>query len=506
MTYSKFSVGAAVAGAGVFGLAVRLAAIRASLSLDEFSTLWAVESNFADVMHRVPQVMGQTAFYYSLVWASVHAFGESELALRLPGLLSVAGCAAAIGFAGGTLGGWKGATWSAVLFWLCYPAIWASVDARPYGLAFCCAAVAVLGFVRACLHGRRRDRALWIVGAAGLAWSHYIFVPFLLAFPAMYALRASLRHVYLPRRFLIDAGLVVILLLPALPQLVAIAASPQSQQWVLRSNPLGAIGLFAPFLLAALFPTRRDRSDMVRRDLRRALWLAVALQFCAVAAGSLAGVEVLVPRYAGVVVVGAALLAGDNLSRLARADLVAPVSVFAIVTGLILAANHQLSGSMSGAGFQQWREGVAALRLELSRAPGAPVLFRSGNAEDDHGRLGEFNWPATLAPLRGPGQAAPNWNIALLTYRWNTPERSEYFENSLAPRIADQSLFFMLCQASAEPGANGYCDNVVAWTRQKWPDRFRAVPLGTFRMLTVLRFERISKNGSSPQVPARLEP
>jgi hypothetical protein len=465
--------------------------------------LWAVEGAFREVVHRVPAVMGQTPFYYAFVWASIRMLGESEPVLRLTSLLSVAGATAAVGFVGRSLAGWRGAIWSAGLFWICYPAIWASIDARPYSLAFCCAALAALGFVRACQTGGRTGRLLWIVGAAGLVWTHYIFVPFLLAFPAMHAIRPGLRRHYSTRQIVTDAGLIGLLLVPALPQLLSIVRSPESQQWIFQGSPLAVIGLFVPFSVAAWFSTPRAPRDETRRDLRAALWLAVCLQFAAIAAAGLVGINLMEPRYAGVIVVAAAVLAGDNLARLRGTDLVAPLTVYVAVTALTLAANAQVTGSMSGAGFQEWREAVAALRPELARTPRAPVLFRSGNAEDDRGQPGWRNWPATLAPLRSPGQIAPAWNIDLLTYRWNLPGRSEYFENTLAARIADEPVFYLLCQFSAERGANGYCGNVVAWIGEKWPGRFRAVSLGRFRFLTVLRFERTPQTPSIPSQHGR---
>ena len=41
--------------------------------------------------------------------------------------------------------------WAAGFFWLSYPAIWGSVNARPYGFAMLCTATAILGFVTACM-------------------------------------------------------------------------------------------------------------------------------------------------------------------------------------------------------------------------------------------------------------------------------------------------------------------------------------------------------------------
>src|SRR6202042_3815502 len=106
-----------------------------------------------------------------------------EGARRLPSLLASVLAAIAVGGAAGAIGGRRAALWSGGLFWLCYPAVWESVDARPYAVAMCAAAVATLGFVRACRTGTGRDRAPWVSGASAVVWAHYLFIPFLFGFP-----------------------------------------------------------------------------------------------------------------------------------------------------------------------------------------------------------------------------------------------------------------------------------------------------------------------------------
>jgi hypothetical protein len=488
--FGPYALSALVA-AFALGLGLRLVSIRHSLWLDELTTLWAVESSLAETVRRVPQVMGQTPLYFSIVWASVHAFGESELTLRLPSLLAGIAGAVVVALSAGSLGGRKAAAWSFVFFWLCYPAIWASVDARPYALAMFFAALAALGFATACQKGTFSGRAMWIVGAAGLVWTHYIFLPFLAAFPAAWLAAPSLRARYRPRAFVIDAAIVLALLLPAVPQFARMAMNHQAQAWMFSPKHLGVFGQLLPFALALAFPVPRAERQEPVRQLRGTLWLAIAAQLIALEAAALAGIDVVSTRYATVTIVAAAILAGDRLARLRQSDVVAPVAAFAVTTGVILFATDKIAGSFSGAGYQQWREAVTRLGAELERTPGAPVLFRSGNAEDDLANPGELRWPATLAPLRSPGTVAPPWNLVLLTYRWNNPGRPAYFEDSIRPRLDRQPVFFLLCLSSDEPDSNGYCDNVSAWVRTEWPDQFRATPLGEFRQLSVVRFDRV---------------
>jgi hypothetical protein len=250
------------------------------------------------------------------------------------------------------------------------------------------------------------------------------------------------------------------------------------------------IAILAPFALATVMPTHDQGADPTRRAVRLALWGAVGIQLLALGASRLAGLDLLVSRYAYVATAPAAFLAGTTLARLKGADVTAPLAWFAITTALAFAATWQIAGSASGAGYQEWRQAVSALRDSATTASSAPVLFRSGNAEDDLAPPGEIRWPATLAPLRSPGEHAPSWEVLPLTYRWAHPGREAYFQNTLRERLSREPVFFMLCLVSAEPSADGYCPLVELWVERTWAGAVSATRLGSFRQLVVTRFER----------------
>ena len=204
VTPRRLSIARAILLATVvsIGLWIRVAGLHQSLWLDE-SRVWSVESSFVTMLHRVPAVIGQSPFYYALVWLSVHVFGESEWALRLPSLASGILATVAVVAAGQAIEG-DASAWAGVLFWLSYPSAWESVDARPYALAMAAAALATTGFIAACRLASARNRLTWAAGAAGVVWAHYLFVPFLLGLVVAYGLHAGLRAVYKPRMFALD--------------------------------------------------------------------------------------------------------------------------------------------------------------------------------------------------------------------------------------------------------------------------------------------------------------
>ncbi len=478
-----------VSAAIVAGIAIRFAALRSSLWLDEFSTLWAVESDFQTMAHRVPQVMGQSPFYFAFAWASIHALGESEWALRLPSLLAGGLGALVVGWAAAASGVRKAGVWSSVLFWLSYPATWESVDARPYALAIGMAALATGAFLRVTRTGARLHRLLWVLGAVGVVWAHYIFAPLIAGLVLAYLLRPDLRRAYRPGALIVDGIVASVLMIPAWPQAWTILSAPAAQQWMFSPKYLGVIGLIAPFAVAAVMPLRRRDHVLGEADTTAALWLAIATQLVALETASLFGLDVMASRYAVVAIVPLAILAGRKLARFRRADLVAPLSAYVAITGVTFAANRQVCGSLSGAGCQDWRAAVATTAQAWQQRPGTLVLYRSGNAEDDL-TPGHPTWPATLAPLRGPGHSAPDWPIALLTYTWRGTARSSYFETTLRPQLQGQSAFFMLCLTSSEPGTDGYCADTARWIANTWPGEFKVSSLGAFRQLVVLRFDR----------------
>jgi hypothetical protein len=472
------------------GLLVRLVSLHESLWLDELSTLWSVEAGFGEMLVRVPMVMGLTPFYFAFAWASIHTFGESEWALRLPSLIAVMGAASLVAVNASILYGRRAAVWTALLFWLAYPAIWASVDARPYAFPMLFGAALLLGWTGVCLSAGRLYRTLWAIGTAGLVWSNLVFAPFVLAAPIAYAAFPSLRRRYTPRQFVGDGALTVLLLVPAALQLLATLDKRWATGWALEPSHFGIPALLVPFALAMLFPVARSEQDPVRRDVVRMLWISIAIQVVALEGSALIGMSLLASRYAYVIVVPAALIAGIKMSRLKGADVAAPAAVFAMATGVALYATYGISGSLSGAGYQEWREAVRAVRQEVAVTPGAPVLFRSGNAQDDLSEPGTIAWPATLAPLRSPGETQPDWDVLLLTYRWNNPLRAAYFDGPLADRLGDEPVFYLLCVASEEPESGGYCPRVEEWVATTWPGRFTARRLGSFRQLITTRFDR----------------
>jgi hypothetical protein len=480
------------------GLGLRLVNFTASLWLDEFGTLWAVEDRAGEVVRRATEFHGQSPFYYLVVWSVVRLAGESESAMRAVSLVSMMACVLTTALAAGRLNGARAGAWAAGFLWLSYPATVASVDARPYGLAMLCASLAVLGYVRACTTGDLTGRALWVAGGAASVWAHYIQAPFIAGLAVTHLILPPLRTTYRTTRWLTDCALVVVLASPSTLQLLALAQRREALDWQLNVSQVPVLATLLPFLLAVLVPPApgaRERQP-VRRAVVLALGLAILVHVMALEIATLLGTSLLAARYLRVVLIPAAILAGVNLSRLTGRDRVLPLVGFALPTALLLGAAYRVTGAFSEAGHQDWRGAVAVLWRELEGDPGTPVLYRSGFVEDDGVPDGSAS-PARLAPLRSPGRVPPRMELVALTYRWAHPRRARYFDEVVAPRLNVATRFFLLSPPSREPGAGSYPGNVERWIATRWPGRFRVVRLPVARGLVLTRFEAVGDRPAS---------
>ena len=131
------------------GLAFRLLGFSGSLWLDEFGTLWVVESGLKETWERALAFQGQSPLYYLLTWAPVRLLGESEAVLRIPAFICGVAAMWVIYKLGQEVSGTATGAVAAALAWFSYPMVEASANARPYSLVILAAATMVLGFVRA---------------------------------------------------------------------------------------------------------------------------------------------------------------------------------------------------------------------------------------------------------------------------------------------------------------------------------------------------------------------
>lgn len=483
----------------LLGLYLRLDAFAASLWLDEFGTFWVAEGDFATTIRRCWEFQGQSPFYYLLPWMSIHALGESEVALRAPSLVLSGLSVAALYVGARTLAGPRAGAYAAAFGWLAETGIVAAGNARPYALLLFSVAVAAAAFLSAVRTGSRAARAAWIVGGAAVAWAHYVQYPVIVGLGAAYLLLPALRTRYRPRSFVLDGVLQLALVALCIPQIVSLWMRRGALSWIDQLNyfAFGAPLLpFVPILVMTLVrPPVRDESDGIGRASWQSLLISIGFHVVTLELAAIAGTNLLSPRYFMATLIPAALVAAASIVRFRRRDLLIGLSGFAVVTAAPLAAAKWAAGTFTGIGYEDWRGAVAHLSARIRLEADPVVLFRSGFVEEDRPPLGSP--PAvTQAPLRSPGQPPFPAPVTSLTFRWGTPAQQRYFETTIKPLIARTSRFHVLTSVGTA-GRDRYPDLFVRWVEATWPARFHTART-SYGGVELLEFSR----REPPQVSA----
>ena len=458
----------------VSGILLRLDGLTSSLWLDEFGTYWVVEGDFVTMLERAWAFQGQSPLYYAFPWISRHVFGDSELALRLPSLLFGCLSVLAVYSTGRAIEGSTAGLYAAALFWLAVPSVQHTVEARPYSLVMFTVAAALAGFSYAVRSGSRSARLAWIVGGAAVAWSHYLHYPLVLGLFVAYAVLPALRDRYSMRRFTVDGVAQFALVSLCAPQILALMARRGTLSWISDVNYAVLLEPIWPLMIGiaiGVAQLARREDATVAQALRRALLVCAAVQLTAIAGASLAGMNLLSGRYVTSILVPAVVFVGTTLARAKAEGVIAIVVVFAVATGAVLQSTKEGRGSFSGNGYQDWRTAVDDLSARIGHGREALVLFRSGFVEEDLIPLGNPP-PAVFAPLRSPGRGPFETAVVPLNFRWAHPDRGEYFDRVIAPRVERSTGFFVI-GARGDATVGNYMTKVVEWVHSRWPARYR---------------------------------
>lgn len=477
-----------ILSAAVLGLAIRLVGFGSSLWLDEFGTLWVVEGSLATAWERALAFHGQSPLYYLFTWLGVQVCGESEWALRLPalvcGLLSVP----LMFLLGREVGGPRCGALTALLAWFAPYLLAASVDARPYALANLCAALLLLGFLRAARSGAARDRFVFVAGGVGLFYSHYVLALLAGGVGLAYVITRELRAPYSGKRFAVDVGIQAGLAIPGLFQLAALRARRGDLHWLAEPDLTVPFGVLGSLLALAAAGWLLGERESLRGPATRVLLLSVLVPVGALYLLALLGTNLLAPRYLVVTCVPAAVLAAQGLLALRPGRAALFAAAWFLMTFGVYMTDYVAHGVFcKELGKERWREAVELLEARLRDEPHpTPVLYRSGFVEEDTRPRGG-TVPAARAPLRSPGLAAPYWRLVPLTYLWEAPGREEYFARVVAPPLQNASAFYLL---SCDNGYATYPRDLLAWAERTTGQRWVIETLEAGRGITLLRCSR----------------
>ena len=292
-------------------------AIRAPLWLDETLAYWQVSGGFAKVWSRSALMPSSIGYLYTL-WFAKTILGSSEIALKIPSTLAMAGAVYFLFRAARELYDQETAFIACIFFALTYNVVFAATDARPYAFALLATNFATLAFIRWMAQPQMRRAILFGAAAAGILYFHYLFAAILPAF-AIYYLAARGRFIKADLRKL--AGVLTSFIMVSLPLAYRVASLYHTREThVVQAMPhpvLTALNTLAPLqlligfvitaFLAALirkvkFPGREDFPAILLGPLLALVPIAVFLAVSAVTP-----VRLVIPRYLTVIAPGSAL-------------------------------------------------------------------------------------------------------------------------------------------------------------------------------------------------------
>ena len=462
-----------------------------------YSTWWCVQAGPHDLASRVASFQGQSPLYYFVAWASTAMLGASEVALRVPSVVSSSVTAVLCGAAAYVLAGRRAGLWAGSLVWLTFAQVQSGVNARPYALAILGTGAMTLGYVATVRTGSAWSRVLFIGGSALQFWAHFLLVLPLLGLAAAHLLLPARRGCYTVRAFAVDCLCVLGVCAPAWPYVLAASTRMQHVTWLAAPKHADIVALLAPFALPLLISVgmRRTADDSSPALVASAAGVIVALE-----AALFLHANLVTARYLEPIVVPLAILAGAALSRLPVRDGALALVAFLAINGANTGRAFQATGTFSGLGVEDWRTASHFAR-EAVRSSGATlILLRSGFVEESVPVPGAAP-PATRAVLAGPGEAPIQAGVISLTYRWSQPERAGYFASEVAPRVASAPAFVVVAQHALDVDGV-YGERVAEWVHDRFGTTFEPPRMRTVRGVDVYVFSRSASGGTSAEAPA----
>jgi uncharacterized membrane protein len=159
-------------GLVLVGLALRLAVPR-GIWLDEAISIHQARLSLHDLFQNLYNGDRQPPLYHLTLWATIRAFGHSELAVRLPSLIAGTLVIPVLYELGRELYDRRTGLIAAAFAAVSPVLIWYSQEVRMYEFVALFGLLALLTQLRAIRRGTMIDWALYVLATAALLWSHY---------------------------------------------------------------------------------------------------------------------------------------------------------------------------------------------------------------------------------------------------------------------------------------------------------------------------------------------
>jgi len=453
---------------------------RPSLSLDEFATYWVVASkSYSELGERCTHYLAHSPFYFLSAKVSCDFLGKSEFALRLPtiltGVISVY-LAFLLGrqygsILSGTLAGWTIALhpWF-ILF---------SQQARPYSFSIALTLLAALYLRKVLLQPGARQVFGYSLSSALLIYTHFLFGSFV-AFQSTYWFAA------IPKRersfsrngklWLLSQCLILLLLVPLVPQAYSLWSRRQSLQYEIELTPGFLLAVLAPdltnlycaflalVLLGFLSRLLFGKSSILSLKSGASRWKSAAVYFAAwylmpwlfygFLCWAVKNWSFFSLRYLTVY-----LIAGSFLwvcimesfhSRRVKRAWIALFLVFSFCSNVL--PLYLRSGIFSAQPKEDWR-GLIRYVARMSSSEAPLVLLRSGLVEGDRvlqPALMTPTWNALISSPMADFYVNQPWDIFNLPYHWIVGITENYLDGEVWRRVASRKGFWLVVRGDKE--------------------------------------------------------
>ena len=409
------------------------------LKLDELGSFWVIKDSLQDTIHRSLH-LGQSPFYYIILWLSYKVFGSSEMALRIPSLLCILSSALLMIRLGTLLFSREVGVFSAFAFISSFQAIVAATDARPYALAILFTFISTLNLVEWCKTGSKRYLTFYCLSVTATIYAHYLFGLILVPHALWVIFNFNRDRKPLIKQVLVAGMGLSLLLIPALHHVREFSAKTEGKAFAKTPEILDLLSAVIPtesiLLIVLIFifhilvwkvPKGACKSLIdisITRGAVTTLAIFLLVPVLIIYAVSIfSGNSIFVERYFGQRIIGIGLLGGIMICSFHG---VARRAILLSCLLLIIAINHYSYGfsERAGDGF-----GRAVHRIQTEDGSGkCQLLIMSGfiEAQTIGWLSGGLTREFIIAPLSYYKVKNP---VTPIPYAFNTKEAVEYYSH-----------------------------------------------------------------------------
>jgi hypothetical protein len=217
-----------LAGLSAAALSLRLVMFR-GLWVDEAISVRQAQMPLGTMLHELAATDVHPPLHHIILWTTIRAVGDSELAVRLPSILAGVALVPLLFYAGSLLYS-RRVGWVAAVLAVPSPLlVWYAQEARMYALFMALAVGSICAQVLAVRHGRPRHWIAYALCTAALAWTQYFaLLPFLVQQAAFVAIVWSRRRDRTVRRRLLVGWLGSLAAIAVLVAPLAVFAAHQA--------------------------------------------------------------------------------------------------------------------------------------------------------------------------------------------------------------------------------------------------------------------------------------